>query len=620
MTAAADSFAFDAEAPFIHAEGALDLLGQGFRRDDVGGMAEWLKNSVDAYIREGADDEDQHIVVKIVNRGRTADWTFECIDFVGALFSDVDEDFKYWCDPEAASKGGRFEDVFGGHGNGGKFHMRENFRRAELMTFRDGRLTAFRFAGKRQGFDPRYRGQALASDDALAIAGIHLDELPAPVRGRFADGDVRFTVARGIGPLYMQRMRGGARAFIEKLQNHGQARQLLDRIPVRVIHNDNVMVEDLDSPAIEPKPGFEDPLVVEMPGDLPFEGDTLQLTTDGSPAGRLVLKTARQPFPRRGDQAALNCIDIKGRRSIIAGYRMHELGISNYQGASFIYGVLEAPRLEEMGFKTNERRKLPENDYTFAVLDWVRDQVDGWAAELIEDVGRQEQVKEVSAMALLNKTLNAWKNQLLRRFFVEVSAGPDTGDGVGGTGTGSGGGAGAGSGGGGGSGDGKGTDGDEGVGGGGGEARKRVSRFPLVLVSGYEADPDEGTSIRLDPAQDVIYQRPADVRRNIWWINAQRPLAERVLREDGISSARWRDYLFQRYSDIIVTYTIQERWREESEPTPDIISQWITEVIGKIHDSAARELESFLFGKEVESAALDDSSEATPVDPGVTLG
>jgi hypothetical protein len=137
-------------------------------------------------------------------------------------------------------------------------------------------------------------------------------------------------------------------------------------------------------------------------------------------------------------------------------------------------------------------------------------------------------------------------------------------------------------------------------------------------VSGYEVDPDEGLPIRLDPAQDVVYQRPSDVRRNIWWINAQRPLAERVLREDGISSARWRDYLFQRYSDIIVTYAIQERWREESEPTPDIVSQWITEVIGKIHDSAARDLESFLFGKEVESVALDGAPESVPIDPEAT--
>lgn len=604
-------FRFAPEDPFIHAEGALDLLGQAFRGDYVGGMAEWLKNAVDAYIRENVDDEDQHIVVAVNNRGSRPNWTFECIDFVGASFNDVDEDFKHWCDPEAASKGGRFEDVYGGHGNGGKFHMRENFGRSELITYRDGSLTVFRFEKKSYGFDPRYKGCAVSPGKALQVAGILGQVLPDPVRNRFEAEDVRFSVARGIAPTQMKRMRGGWRAFVERLQHHGQSRQLLDRVPVRVVVNGEVVIEDLDAPEIEPKTGFEEPLVIDMPGRLEFEGEELEFTPDGRSAGRLILKTAKDPFPRRGDRAALNCIDIKGRRSVIASYRMHELGITNYQGASFVYGVLESTRLEEMGLKTNERRKLPENDYSAAVLDWVRDQVDERALELVEESGKEEQAKETAVMSLLNKTLNAWKNSLLRRFFVEVPAGPGEGTGVGGSGTGSGGGGGSGEGG--NQGGGRGGDG-QGEGGGHGDKRKRVSRFPLVLVSGYDSDPDSGHTIRLDPAQDVIYQRPVDVKRNVWWINAQRPLAERIITEHGITSARWRDYLFQRYADIIVTYALHERWMDEPDPNPDLVNQWIAEVIGRIHDSAARDLSDFLFGKE----AVADAESGTGVETEAT--
>lgn len=610
-------FRFKPEDPFIHAQGALDLLGRGFRGDYVGGMAEWLKNAVDAYIREGVEDQDQHIIIGVENRGARSGWSFECIDFVGATFPEVDEDFKHWCDPEAATKRGLYEDVYGGHGNGGKFHMRENFKRAELITYRDGELSVFRFQDKNYGFDPHNRGRICSSREALRIAGIDRDSLPQATRERFDEGDVRFSLVRGIGPTEMhRRFRGGWRSFVERLQRHGQARQLLDRVPIRVVVNGQLVVEDLDAPQIDPKPGFEEPREIEMPGVLDYEGDELDFTKDGSPAGRLILRTSAQPFPRKGDDAALNCVDIKGKRSIIATYRMHELGVMNYQGAQFIYGTLDSRRLEEMGLKTNERRKLPDNDFSSAVVQWIGTQVDAFAGELIEESGKEQQEKEASVMSLLNKSLNAWKNQLLKRFFVEVSTGPEAGPGVGGTGAPGGGGPGGdGQGGVGGSGSGEGegeggTGTREDEGGGGGDERKKVSRFPQILVSGYEEDPENpGSTLHLDPAQDVVYQRPSDAKNNVWWINAQRPLAQKIIQEHGPTSARWRDYHFQRFADVIITYAIHEKWREESDPNPDVVNQWITETMGIIQDSAAKDLEEFLFGKEVEGTVSPSGQE-----------
>jgi len=596
-----EGFCFDAEDPSIHADGALDLLGQGFSGDYVGGMAEWLKNAVDAYIREGVDDEDQHIILMLNVAGRRLGWEHVCVDFVGTTYEDVDDDFKRWCDPDAASKHGQY-DVYGGHGNGGKFHMRENFRRAEIITYRDGRLAVFRFENKKYGFDPAYKGCICSTDEALRVAGLDLETVPDSVLARFAGGDARFTVVRGIHPCHMQRMRGGWNTYVERVRRHGQARQLLDRVPVRVVVDGRVEINDLDSPAIEPKKGFEEPLVVSMPGALDYEGDRLQLIPDGRQAGQLILRTAAKPFPRRGDDAALNCIDVRGKRSVIASYRMHELGVANYQGAAFVYGTLEAPVLEEIGLKTNERRKLPENDYSAAVLAWIGDQVDAWAGELVEDAGREERARETAAMSHLNKALSAWKNSLLRRFFVEVPFGPGDGPGVGGSGSGAGGGAGSGTG-----GDALGRRGGdgEGEGGGSGEKTKRVSRYPQILISGYDADPDSEETLRLEAAHDVIYQRPVDVKRNVWWINAQRPLAERIVNEHGIASARWRDYLFQRYADIIISYAIVERWKEEPDPNPDVVNQWISESLGLIHDSAARDLDTFLFGREVAEVSLE---------------
>jgi hypothetical protein len=221
-------------------------------------------------------------------------------------------------------------------------------------------------------------------------------------------------------------------------------------------------------------------------------------------------------------------------------------------------------------------------------------------------------------MTLLNKTLNAWKNQLLKRFFVEVPAGPDSGPGVGGSGASGGGGPGGngqGGGGGTGSGEGEGAGGTgtkENEGGGSGEDREKVARFPQVLVSGYEDDPENpGSTLNLDPAQDVIYQRPSDARNNVWWINAQRPLAKKIIQEHGPTSARWRDYHFQRFADVIITYALHEKWREEPDPNPDVVNQWITETMGIIQDSAAKDLDEFLFGKEVAGALPPEGQEPT---------
>src|SRR5436309_5541662 len=153
--ATAEKMHIKKEKPRIVVKHALDLLGADFRGDHVAGMAEWLKNSADAYVREDTPDDEQYIVVALDLTGRKSDWSFEVVDFVGLTYEEIYEELMVWCDPNAASKGGRFE-VYGGHGNGGKFHMRENFTTSVLWSYRDGRLTALGFdEDKDYGFDPR---------------------------------------------------------------------------------------------------------------------------------------------------------------------------------------------------------------------------------------------------------------------------------------------------------------------------------------------------------------------------------------------------------------------------------------------------------------------------------
>jgi hypothetical protein len=127
-----------------------------------------------------------------------------------------------------------------------------------------------------------------------------------------------------------------------------------------------------------------------------------------------------------------------------------------------------------------------------------------------------------------------------------------------------------------------------------------------VLVSGHDNDPHTGVVFMLPSRQPVVYQRPQDVIENIWWINAQRPLPERILNEDGANSLRWRDYFFSRVVEVIQAYCIKQDWDgEEDLPT------FLWKLEGEIHDSAARELEDVLFDPDAEEMAVGQEGEPT---------
>src|SRR5437899_1941972 len=115
--------------PFVIDVAVLDLIGNEFRFDHAKGLAEWLKNSSDAYLREGVPDNDQVIIVRFRESGGKIA-RIECIDFVGMSKTQIDDAFKRFFDPEAAKKGAKQANLktLGGHGNGGKFYMRQMFK------------------------------------------------------------------------------------------------------------------------------------------------------------------------------------------------------------------------------------------------------------------------------------------------------------------------------------------------------------------------------------------------------------------------------------------------------------------------------------------------------------
>jgi len=280
---------------------------------------------------------------------------------------------------------------------------------------------------------------------------------------------------------------------------------------------------------------------------------------------------------------------------VIGTYRVHELGATWFSGqVEFLYGECECPILEDPDYDSvrNDRQKLLENDRTLALLEWVRDQVES-LAEKMETKNIQEKKKQdLKNTSQLNEILNKWKNRFMIQVWAELFAGKGP---AGITGADLGwrrtwgrqqrwrGGAGGGTGG-----------GQE-----GGSETKRKPRFPQVLVSGQDHDPLDPLAktepFYCDPRHPAVYQRTKDVDAGIYWINTSRPLAERILSEFTADSTRWREYLFQRYVDIIVKEAVYQMGKLETSLTPDMITAKIDDVVTRVHDQAAQDLNAFLF-------------------------
>lgn len=609
----------------------LDVIGADFRFDHAKGLAEWMKNSADAYsTTTDTNDSEQYIVLRFRVGRPKRNSVFECIDFVGMTKENIDEALKVWGLTTAAKRG---KDVatFGGHGNGGKFYMRQMFDRAHFITFRSGKLNIFGFdEEKRYGYAAGFQEVEMELADAIEHARLDGLKIPQEVWDRWnaEPENAGFTVVRGEGP---DRFRGRStvQSILERLRVHPQSRRILRHNPVIYLRDKDEWGERLELPQIEPRAGFEEPRVIPLPATLDIDGEELDLAAVSGGKGALTLYTSAVPLTRTSDLAAMNTIDVLGAVGCIGSYRMHELGFMRFAPETeFMYGEVEAVFLEneEYGSVSNDREKLVENELTVAVLEWVRQQVDAFASEIAEKRSSQKKKQDLKMSALFNQLLDRWKNRFMAKLTGELFGGSGIGDSWGGTGGGGGGGDDAGKGDAEGSGEGS-NAGDEGGkddgggagenegGGGEGIERKAGPRFPMVLLSGYDQDPlsETGEVWQCDERHPPIYQRPEDVQAGLYWINTSRAFASKLLTVHGAEHVRWREYLFQRYVEIILKQSVYELAKQDPEMTADKIDGLIDNVTSRVHDAAAEDLETFLFDETLVGGVADQEPVSAPV-------
>jgi hypothetical protein len=393
--------------------------------------------------------------------------------------------------------------------------------------------------------------------------------------------------------------RATAKGILDKLTQHAQARRLIAHKPVFARLRDTSW-ERLRANDPEPRPDFDEVRMIEVPSSLTDEnGDEVILVDEEFPEAMLILSTSKDTL--RGTGA--NRVDVTGEIGVIGSHEIGSLGLTAHPAqGDFIFGELFCPKLEDPAYKcvANDRDKLIDNEKTRALLIWVRDQIDVLAGEIAEADAKERKQADLAQSSQFNELLNQWKNQFMPTLMAQLLGGPGEGSGFGGSGDGTGGGrAGEGevdnpAG-----GEGSAPGGDDG---GGGDKEQRGRRSPTVLLSGYDADPLDALAppLTLSPRQPAVYQRPRDVDEGIYWINTSRPLAERILEQIGPESTRWRDYMFQRYEEIILKESIHTLEKSEGgELTADRIQGHIDALYTTLHDQAYQDLESFLFDKDL---------------------
>lgn len=574
----------------------LDIIGNEFKFDHEKGLSEWLKNSVDAYIRINTPDSKQSVIFRFTD-GKKEDGVFECIDFVGMTSLDIDKALKRWGDPEAAKRGLN-KKTYGGHGNGGKFYMRQMFDKSHFITYKDGLINVFGFNQNRKyGFASGFKNKKVSVSGALKIAGLKQQDIPPGYYEKIKNNKAGFTVVKGLAPHGMKNIIKANR-ICGKLKKHPQAMRLLERIDVKIIHNGRVLADSLKPEKITPLEEFKDPIISDIPEKLTHissdgEKKDVYLSNKKYQPGKLILRTSEIALTQNSKFSELNRIDIIGELGVIASYQLRELGLY-YPQTDFIYGECECPILEDPhdDCVKNDRTKLTENLKTDVLLGWIKDNI----KKLCEDISKKEEKeredinKKISSD--FNNFLNQWKNRFMSRVLSEVLVGPGEGPG-GGTGTeGSFGDFGSGKG------NGEKNGGGEGEKEGGGATPKKGVRFPRVLLSGYDEDPlNPGRKLFLQIGHGLIYQRAQDVKEGIYWINTTSPLAEAILNKYDANSPRWRDYLFQRYVDIFIKEALIKL--EKKEPDRFNSSTIDGDIMGKlvlrIHEAASKDLNGFLF-------------------------
>jgi len=588
----------------------LDTIGKSFKFKHGKGVAEWLKNSLDQYLRLLKNGEESltgnwPVFVHLVDGGSQSKGpNLAVIDFGGTTYQAIEKFFLYWGDTSAASHGRTIKDVAltGGHGNGGKFYMREMWRDgARFSTWKNGKATSlvvqkmengetgyFEVEDKNMGWQDALN-MALPVSEHLGGVKEIIEYLQNNLPGVFTELENKkrgFSVivgCRAVQTMSSNDVVVGGRwkhqQLIDEIRDAQQARRPIRELNITVFVNGQIKIEHLTPYSIEEDENWPKETHI-------VTGSIVSALKPGlSHAGVFtIFKSTNQLTGRLKDLNSLFISDSKGNP--IASYPLHELSFPGYSPLiSFFHGELQFNFSEISQIVTNDRERLVDSSSTQSILDFVAKKI--WERiQVIEKTNRENKAKEdLDLASLLNETLNKHAQRFLQQVQTEILVdyvASDIGGGSGSGGSGKGG-VNSGSG-----GTGKRTGGQGGGEGKGGEIETpgetkhaRRSKFPRMLLSGRDPDParSDTETKQLTDRHPPLHQDDVDRMYNVWWLNTTHPFAAKALKKTGgAKGLAFKSHHLSMFRDMVQREALRILQRREAELPLDRIENELDEV------------------------------------------
>ena len=333
-------------------------------------------------------------------------------------------------DPEASGRGARVMEEET-QGKGGKAYMFKLFKgAARILGVRDRKLNCKGFDGPESTVErgtPGFIPDAASARDlpnvtwetelerALHRYDMTFADLPKELQRALREREA-FTLVEGVDPIGCYKGRIDAEDLIERILRHDQATLAVQQLRLYAVHNNQLMRsgKPLELEPIKPYPGFEKPVVHEIPPDLPDDNGKIQSTTlDGArPKGRLILYTSAENMPSAFKKLKPRWkVTYRTQHQMVGSKSVGEL-VPGIPGSYFIYATVELSALEpdyvELG------RIRPGSGPLMQALDrFVGEQIRELAKK-INDCRKQEQDQTaLDEVHEENRLLDNFKNRFL---------------------------------------------------------------------------------------------------------------------------------------------------------------------------------------------------------------
>jgi hypothetical protein len=397
----------------------LDTIGKTFKFKHGKGIAEWLKNSLDQYLRlfeQGKESLHGNwpVYINLIDgSSQSKGPNFALIDFGGTTFNEIEGFFLYWGDKSAASHGKSIltKALTGGHGNGGKFYMREMWRDgSRFLTWKNGKATSIVIKKMDDGSTGLFEIEdksiqwreafevALAPEEYLGGAKdliAHL-ETKSPDLVRELDSQ-----SRGLSVIVGRRavqvhsahdvVNGGKwkyQRLIDDIKDAQQARRPIRELTISVFVNGSIQIEKILPPVIEGDPDWLEETHILFARNI--EG---LKEHSGKECGTLKIQKSINQLT--GDLKELNSIYLSDNKgNPVGAYGIFELPFTGHSPLlSFMNAELQLEFKDLNDLITNDREKLVDSAITKSILEWCAQKILD-RVEAIEKVLKQNKQKE----------------------------------------------------------------------------------------------------------------------------------------------------------------------------------------------------------------------------------